>query len=1044
MSRLITAGAISVGRKEFSPSNLPNLTAWYDVNDRATVLSDGAAGFDVTKNQSLEIVSNSTLQAGNIDFSIAAWIRPTTISIPHSILSKSSGTMGMGGREYSLILHQSNSFRFAIREGNNSTDYLISTPVLSLSAGSWYFVVAWHDSINDTINIQVNNGAIFSTSHALGIYAANNPLLVGREGSIYNYANAALDSVFTIKKVLSADERTWLYNAGAGRVYSDIGIAGTDGANLKTNLVSWWDLDEESGIRYDSHGTNHLTPVTTIATDQQQITSNATINYGDGTIQRVSQSFVATKSLLDRIGFRKDANVGTPTFDTTITIETDNAGNPSGTAVATATDQTNTSWNILPNNTNRAVLFPAQIPLTVGATYHIVFTPSAQGDGSNYRTIRTNSAGGYADGSIKTFDGTSWSSALSTDIYFTTGFTITSPTFAAGIAAGQARDGNYARGFDGVDDRLNLVSNSDFVLSPGDSFEVNGWYYVSSSTGVPAIFSKGNGGNTGGEYVLYLTVGTGIHTVYFSIRNSTNTASKTAQIASIPNNSWINYSASYDYSTDVMTLRINNSLIAQTSLTGGGIYQAGTDFAIGAIGGGNLLTGRIDAMVFAKRVLTSGERTSLFNSGKGLKYLEMPSSITGDTAIKYVWDMEGTTSSNEEEKHLGALGHNRMAFDGTNDNVSFYVGPEAGNYFGACRIKAKVFIESLAGNRAVWSYGFGSNRLWYQSAIWRLNRTTTTGVAVTLGYHEVEVEYDSTGAAISFILDGAVVWTGVSDTFDTTTEGFNDFFIGSRASSSLFFAGTIWDFSIYNSSVLNVSFNGYGNTNADWLDTTGGGKNGTVGGSPIKYRTLIQTGGVTRVQGVDYYSGAVSKVLDKSGNNRSLLQATFAARPIIELQSDGNYMLSFDGVDDNLRTTSGANATQTIYVVLKYPTASTTQFLDSGTTVNRGRMRVVYSGGTFRIHNGSELTGPTITTNTKYVLTGVFNGASSEARVNLGTATTGNTDSNTATGMTVGATGNLATYGNPFVAGILRYSGAHTTAEQNKVIKYLNKQYQAF
>lgn len=32
----------------------------------------------------------------------------------------------------------------------------------------------------------------------------------------------------------------------------------------KTSLISWWNLDEESGVRYDAHGTNHLTDNNTV------------------------------------------------------------------------------------------------------------------------------------------------------------------------------------------------------------------------------------------------------------------------------------------------------------------------------------------------------------------------------------------------------------------------------------------------------------------------------------------------------------------------------------------------------------------------------------------------------------------------------------------------------------------------------------------------------------------------------------------------------------------------------------------------------------
>lgn len=36
---------------------------------------------------------------------------------------------------------------------------------------------------------------------------------------------------------------------------------------LTDNLISWWSLDEASGTRYDSHGTNHLTDNNTVSSE---------------------------------------------------------------------------------------------------------------------------------------------------------------------------------------------------------------------------------------------------------------------------------------------------------------------------------------------------------------------------------------------------------------------------------------------------------------------------------------------------------------------------------------------------------------------------------------------------------------------------------------------------------------------------------------------------------------------------------------------------------------------------------------------------------
>lgn len=53
-------------------------------------------------------------------------------------------------------------------------------------------------------------------------------------------------------RALSVDDITALYNSGKGLYYDELSD------DLKVDLVSYWNLTEESGVRYDSHGAYHL------------------------------------------------------------------------------------------------------------------------------------------------------------------------------------------------------------------------------------------------------------------------------------------------------------------------------------------------------------------------------------------------------------------------------------------------------------------------------------------------------------------------------------------------------------------------------------------------------------------------------------------------------------------------------------------------------------------------------------------------------------------------------------------------------------------
>lgn len=93
------------------------------------------------------------------------------------------------------------------------------TANIFLQTGTWYFFVAWHDSSAQTINIQVDNGAIASKSHTDGIVSPNGNFTMGNQNSSPRPMNGRLDSVTFWRRALTSEERTALYNNGNGLDY---------------------------------------------------------------------------------------------------------------------------------------------------------------------------------------------------------------------------------------------------------------------------------------------------------------------------------------------------------------------------------------------------------------------------------------------------------------------------------------------------------------------------------------------------------------------------------------------------------------------------------------------------------------------------------------------------------------------------------------------------------------------------------------------------------------------------------------------------------
>jgi hypothetical protein len=102
-----------------------------------------------------------------------------------------------------------------------------------------------------------------------------------------------------------------------------------------------------------------------------------------------------------------------------IALQADTAGSPSGSDLASIT-LTNTEYNVLPVGEFTALFSSEYASLVVGELYWIVVTPSTS-DNSNHPNLGTNTAGGYASGTLKYKNVTdSWVLITTTDLYFKT------------------------------------------------------------------------------------------------------------------------------------------------------------------------------------------------------------------------------------------------------------------------------------------------------------------------------------------------------------------------------------------------------------------------------------------------------------------------------------------------------------------------------------------------------------------------------------------------------------------------------------------------
>lgn len=187
----------------------------------ATGKINTAADVERSASEYLSCASNSELQTGDIDFTLAAWVNLES-SQDMIIIGKDTDSPA-NSRDYTLDYAEISPgvfrFRFYINGGAGGA---IAVSSLALSTSTWYYVLGWHDAAGNTVNVQVNNGS--PNSAATGGASPNVSSAEFRVGArqysgFQGYWDGLIDEAALWKRLLTSDERTSLYNSGSGFAY---------------------------------------------------------------------------------------------------------------------------------------------------------------------------------------------------------------------------------------------------------------------------------------------------------------------------------------------------------------------------------------------------------------------------------------------------------------------------------------------------------------------------------------------------------------------------------------------------------------------------------------------------------------------------------------------------------------------------------------------------------------------------------------------------------------------------------------------------------
>lgn len=629
---------------------------WYSSN-MATV-ANGAAHFQSSSSQYLSISDNASLSMGTgVHPTFSGWVYLDSATAQRTILSKWNTS---SNKEYEIYYDNSASrFKFSVSNDGSTATTVTASTFGAASNSTWYFITAYYDGVH--IGISVNNGAFDTTSFSSDIFDGTANFNLGAENGA-SFMDGRLDSWGIWKRVITASEITYLYNSGSGRSYVSLGVSNTDGSNLLSNLVAWWDLTPEVGIRPDMSGnSNHLNPST------KTIISNspATLNGGFET---------AGAGGADVFGSWAEITGGTSTVNSEASIvhsgsaacrlDIDSSGSIGGVqqTVLTVGNYYRVSFWAKADSTSGSPTIGSDIANS-GASITPVLTTSY----TQYETVIKSIASIF---NLKRGSGCANRSLYIDDIVVTD----IGPVGIAGISDSPAIDANFSAQFNGSTQYLSIADASQTNLDPGTSdFSISAFLFVDRNVATAqSIISKGATANTNSStekgYNCFIN-SSGNFDLRFGDGSANRLTLTTTTAATV--GVWSHVVWSFTRAGNVVCY-VNGNSVGSTDISGqSGDVNSADAFAIASgLSATQLFAGRIDSVGFWSKALSASEVTSLFNKGIGLKYRDLSGSLL--TSLVSYWNLDkrnGITADSAGSNTLTNTGST-----GFGVGVNFYAG----------------------------------------------------------------------------------------------------------------------------------------------------------------------------------------------------------------------------------------------------------------------------------------------------------------------------------------------------------------------------------
>lgn len=242
----VLSGPLATARKPFALMGgggigTDDLLSWWVLDEATGTRIDVHGGLDATAGSGAGPGSRAGLVGSAVDIAgnwlkvpaglettissatpvtVCTWVYLDTLTVGFPI-ARWDGTGNWG-----TIVDGAGAASFFVARGAGSES--ATTPNGTITTGAWHLVIGWIDpaaSANGTIYVQVNNGTIYS--FALTGAVTNSGISLRtffgciNDGS-FGLMDGAVDETSFWNKILTADERSFIFNGGAGVTYTDL------------------------------------------------------------------------------------------------------------------------------------------------------------------------------------------------------------------------------------------------------------------------------------------------------------------------------------------------------------------------------------------------------------------------------------------------------------------------------------------------------------------------------------------------------------------------------------------------------------------------------------------------------------------------------------------------------------------------------------------------------------------------------------------------------------------------------------------------------